>query len=359
MLTADTQVKVPSPLHKYYRYTRQSGVCGVEVEVEFLRLNREYTNDLLAVWNPHVDGSLRHTGVEYTMHKPMSGVKKDKAIVTICEFINSQAHVVESPRTSVHTHVNVQRLTPVQIWNACTLYWLMEPALMEYCGSERVGNPFCLRIIDALNLVDVSISDLKGALPFGRFRGNDEIRYAGLNLQPLRSFGSLEFRGMRGIYDPKIIIPWTDMLVYVVHSSAKKWDNPSAILDEFFSANREDFFKKVLGDYYGGMFQPFFRKASDEIDEVTEAILPFAYFHDWNRWQAKMEENLVKDKTKRGKDVPLVQANAIDLDRDIPPPRNFFVGNIGQDPINLDEAGARMDAFVEAFRINPNPIPRR
>lgn len=300
MLTTDTQEKVPSPLHKYYRYTRQSGVCGVEVEVEFLRLNREYTNDLLAVWNPHVDGSLRHTGVEYTMHKPMSGVAKDKAIVAVCDFINSQAFVVDSPRTSVHVHNNVQRLSPIQIWNAAVLYWIMEPALMEHCGNERVGNPFCLRLLDALNLVDVCIRDLTHPLPFGSFKRNDNIRYSGLNLQPLMSFGSMEFRGLRGIYDANVIISWTDMLTYVVHTSAKKWDNPSAILDEYFSANREDFFKKVLGnDYYNAMFRPYYRVAAEEIEEVVESLLPFAYFHDWDKWSKKMEANLIKDKATR------------------------------------------------------------
>lgn len=347
-----------SPLHKYYRYDRVGGVCGIEVEVEFLRLNRNPPDEVLTVWYAHADGSLRHHGVEYTMFKPMTGFAKNKAVVDLCGFINAQPFVPGSPRTSVHTHINVQKRPPLHIWNAIVLYWILEPVLMQHCGEERIGNPFCLRLLDALALVDTSCQDLLSDTPFKMFRGNDDIRYAGLNLQPLRSFGSLEFRGMRGEYDSKLINEWSDFLVKLVHSVASWWPHPAAILDEVYNSNREAFFQKIMGDYYDSIGKPYFNKSVDDIEEGIEALLPLAYFHDWEKWQAKMESNLVKNKDKGG-NAPQpnrIHFDAMDMNaavqvlrrNDAVPQMNW---RVAQAPVNLDD-------FDDIQPLPINPIRR-
>jgi len=354
-----------SPLHKFHRYTRASGVCGIEVETEFLRINQNMPDALVGVWNAHADGSLRHQGVEYTMFKPMTGHAKSKAVVDLCSFITAQAYVKDSPRTSVHAHINVQKLLPIHIWNAITLYWLLEPMLMEHCGQERVGNVFCLRMIDAENLIEVACRDLQGRLPFDRFRGNDEIRYAGLNLQPLRSFGSLEFRGMRGEYDPTLINEWTDFLIKLVHSVSHRWASPESILDEVFHTSREEFFKKVMGDYYASIAKPHYNDVKEQIEEGIEALLPFAYFHDWTAWQAKMEANLVKEKDK--KKAPPFGDNMVRAGAQV-----LNVGNLedavqalrGNDErdwrivANVHPAEAWFDDALDFAPAQPNPIRR-
>lgn len=191
----------------------QGPLLGVEIECEGSNLPASFVN----YWNVHRDDSLREHGGpprEYTFKAPYTLNKTIRAI----QYLNrkfEQAGVVlyeESPRTSVHVHLNVSDLTAMQVFLIVYLYTLYEEALVEWCGPYRVANLFCLRAVDTqYNMTALASwardNDIEGI--------NSDHRYAACNLSALRKFGTLEFRAMRGTTDEQTLTEWCNLFVNI------------------------------------------------------------------------------------------------------------------------------------------------
>ena len=119
-----------------------NGDVGIEVEVEYIKAPSIFKSD---TWISKGDGSLRNIGVEYVSN-PLTIDTLDKSVDELITFIDKNPHIKDSPRTSVHVHVNCTKLTPIQIWNGLIYTWLMEESLMLMCSSSRKGNRFCLGV---------------------------------------------------------------------------------------------------------------------------------------------------------------------------------------------------------------------
>lgn len=220
---------------------------GIEIECE--GENLQVWDSML--WKIEDDGSLRGvfpTGrAEYVLKKPIPIKLVGKAMD---EIIAAQklAKFNFSFRTSVHVHVNVQELEEHELVSMIYTYLLLEEAFMNYCGKERKGNRFCLRLQDADGILDfVSAIVERGLSWFVANTREDHMRYSAINLASLRKYGSLEFRGMRGNMDKSIITNWCNALV-AVRSYAKLMQTPTKIYEEFSDLGPIAFMKKVLGD---------------------------------------------------------------------------------------------------------------
>jgi hypothetical protein len=116
--------------------------------------------------------------------------------------------------------VNVSDLTLNQILAAIVGYWLIETPLVDTQGPTRVGNLFCLRVSDADYIVNDLINSLESSFPLLDNNLSDNVKYAALNLNTVRRFGSLEFRFCKGTTDPKEIQQWAEFLYNMVHRFA-------------------------------------------------------------------------------------------------------------------------------------------
>lgn len=218
-----------------------NGDFGVEIEVEgaeLVEVNDKY-------WNSVHDGSLRGESFEYVFKKPLIQKDSDKALESLKESLKNST-LKFSFRTSVHVHVNVQELEYKQLLNMIYTYLLIEEPLMTFCGKERKGNRFCLRLQDAEGILDTLIPMFRVMDYIGGIR-EDAIRYSAINLAALQKFGSLEFRAMQGNLDVKRISTWTKAL-FNLREFSKSIENPRNVLEIFNNNKPEDFLKLVLKD---------------------------------------------------------------------------------------------------------------
>jgi hypothetical protein len=298
------------------------GDVGIEVEVEGY--------DPLPViaegaWRSKADNSLRYNGMEYITKSPIRvcNTKIDK-IKVLTDKLNKKGIelVKNSPRTSVHVHVNVMRHTPRETWTAIVAYWLLDNLLMKYCGEDyRQGNLFCLGIKDSEATLQYCKQDLAKEVPFNSFRefelGN-VVRYSSQNLAALPKYGSLEYRGMRGTTDPELIDEWSTELFNLVERS-KRFGSPSVLMDTYFGIrNKDDFLKYLFSEKFVNRLISL-PNWQDLIEDNEDLLGEIAYAHNWERWESRVN-NYIKDSKEgekgRGdnpREQPYIQRFAPDL----------------------------------------------
>lgn len=210
---------------------KKSGEVGLEIECE----GENLFNSPLQWWSAHPDGSLRpykgHQPIEYVLKQPVSRTDLDKALAYLAAKLKTaKSNVIESPRTSVHVHVNCQELTIKQVVTYVICYLIVEELLVEWCGPERAGNLFCLRAKDAAEFA----YNLEWGIRKDDFSEvtHNEYRYSACNLAALKKFGTLEFRSMRGTVDTQLIKDWVDILLSIKQQSLT-FDNPQEVLKYF------------------------------------------------------------------------------------------------------------------------------
>lgn len=283
-----------STVNTYINKTDKPGHVGLELEVE---AKHELPSHPPRCWLAKPEGSLRGHAMEYVTDGPIKcDLDKFGKIKALTDILSNPSLKVDrdSPRTSLHVHVNVGQLTPVQMWTTATAYWLCERLLIKYCGADmREGNLFCLRLADADGVLRVSCKDLKGKQPF-RSLNTDKIRYSSQNLNAVPKFGSIEYRGMRGVTDPVIIDTWSDEL-YKMSIGAKKYSDPADLLDKFANLDKKDFLKSLFSNsFVDTLIQiPEWRTL---MDADVGRLIELGYFHDWQEWSAKIEKNRLNNK---------------------------------------------------------------
>jgi hypothetical protein len=226
----------------------QRGDIGIEIECEgqnMIALDE-------AVWRSEDDGSLRGiyptTRCEYILAKPLKIDAVPVALDELSKRLKEAGAVLEfSHRCSVHVHVNVQQLEYQQLLAFMYTYYLLEEPFMTYCGKSRKGNNFCLRLQDAEGVLEVVNHMFELGEEGIHHIGQDRQRYAAMNFEALRKYGSVEFRGMEGNMNVRRISLWCEALVRM-RQFAVRMDNPKTVYDLFTKTGPVDFVSEVLGD---------------------------------------------------------------------------------------------------------------
>lgn len=292
--------------YRYIGRNLKEGDVGLELEVEA----DQPLPSVTGAWKSKEEGSLRGYSMEYVTNGPiLCDDNKFQTIKQLTDEINRPEYRVNkaSPRTSLHVHVNVGKLTPNQTWTAATAYWLFENLLMEYCGESRKGNLFCLRAKDAEGSIRTCTRDLRSKTPFTTLK-TDIIRYAAQNMNAIPKFGSIEYRGMCGTTDAEVIDTWSTQLHNLVRNSSLHFSNPSELLDRYYATSNK-------AAFLGRFFDPGFvqRLTSmpgwmDMIDNNVDLLLEFAYYHsDWTKYQERLEDHFSKNP------VPIIDPTRIPL----------------------------------------------
>lgn len=348
----------------------KKGDVGIEIEVE--------GHEPLPVaprnscWLSKEEGSLRYHGREYITNEPqLLDNNLLKALTILSESLNKKDIVIEnSPRTSVHIHVNVTDLHMTQMWTGVCAFWLVENMLLEYCGPERVSNLFCLRIQDAEGVLKYVQRDLNSDRPLFNHLNTDQVRYAALNLNAASKFGSLEVRCMRGTTDPILIYNWSKLVHRIIHEAHKKHNNPSDLMDYYFRTPRLDFLNSVVGeDDAKTLIKCCGRKWEDLIEDNVGSVLSIAYHHNWEKYEKRLDE-LKKDAVpKRAKvNIPwggqfVVAAGGAGGAGGAPIQgrvnNHIIVDDVQIDPDVWVREGLNAEAFVRAERLmNNNDVPQ-
>lgn len=192
------QLNAPSP-HLLY---------GIELEIENT-LDMVSTQGFRAV----EDGSLRNNGMEFVSN-PMTYSNaifalnaffdRNKAKATYNDDGSDAMDSNYSERTSIHVHINCQDLTMEQLATLCMIYETFERLLFGFIGYHRDKNIFCVPWYET-NLSYQTVHYLSGG-------DTSKIRrwqkYTSLNLLPLQTKGTVEFRHMHGNSDREFIAQW-------------------------------------------------------------------------------------------------------------------------------------------------------
>jgi hypothetical protein len=220
------------------------GMYGLEVEVEGQNLPREIKG-----FRTEHDGSLRgEENMEYIFERPMSLREAEAAVKLFGKTFKKEDVVVDmSYRTSVHVHVNVSSLNKQQICTFLYLAYLVETALVNFCGPTRIGNRFCLRLIDAQD----KIAELEQFFQVGGVHVYDanKGKYSAINLAPMRTQGSVEFRSMKGTVDKDEIINWLN-IINRVYEAALGFKGPEEVATFYLSEGPKALAQRVFGEYY-------------------------------------------------------------------------------------------------------------
>lgn len=223
------------------------GEVGIEIECEGKNLNIVDHGG----WKTEDDGSLRgvfpDSRAEYVLTKPIMA-KDVQEKVDFLRNEQKEATLDFSFRTSVHIHINVQDLTEAQVMNMVYTYLLLEEPLVNFCGRERKGNRFCLRIADAEGIIEYYSKMFGRGLRYIMAVNENDLRYAGINLASLKKYGSIEFRSMRGCMDAETLHIWANSLMSI-KTYAQKFKAPLDIMQEFGKGTPRDFLRTVLGEY--------------------------------------------------------------------------------------------------------------
>lgn len=256
-------------LFKVLNKPLQHGLLGVEIEVEAANPLPQEMKD----WNVTHDGSLRGAhAAEYVLKKPLSLPATMSAIADLRKVLEP-VDLQWSFRTSVHVHMNVLNMTKQQVDCFIYSYLLLEEVLVAFCGKHREGNRFCLRVRDAENLVS-EVSRFFAAKDF-TFPQRDVYRYSSLNLDALKKFGSLEFRGMRGTIDKDVLDVWVNALVRL-RSFSMKFGTIHEISDTFVCTPDDVFLEMVFGKAIADAITPKNGKLSEMLSDtysLTMALL--------------------------------------------------------------------------------------
>jgi hypothetical protein len=221
---------------------------GIELECEGRNVEWDQkTEEILRNWTPHHDGSLRanHGGAcEWVFTGP---AKYDASVKRVHElfdyFDKSKAKLVCSNRTSTHIHFNVGDKNAYQVVNLYILFTIFEGLLDRYCGEERVGNLFCLSSRHAEQQLEWVMRACFKDHSFARI-GNEQ-RYCSLNLNAINKFGTVEFRGMRGLDNREDLLAWLSIVNELCTYACYTMKNPVDVLQAISQNGPTEFMKQI------------------------------------------------------------------------------------------------------------------
>lgn len=275
-------------LRQYYGMPEKKGSIGVEIEVEAVNaLPQVLPAD--CSWVYHRDGSLRGEGAEYVTRLPFEMAKATKKIDEITKLLADPKLKINvaSPRTSVHVHINCQKLTPTQIWTAIFYSWMVEYRLFDLCKPWRYGNQYCLGVRQAEAQVEFAKRDLTQNSLFSFFTA-DSSKYSGIALHHLKDFGTIEFRMKECMITTPEIYEWVSLLHSIVYGSVSTWKNPEEMLNFYISNGAEAFLKAT--------FPPGFlvrnsvtSRDTHELDSMAMFLFPIIDNIEWSELDSILE----------------------------------------------------------------------
>jgi len=228
-----------------------------------------------------------------------------------------------SERCSIHVHANVQDLTPEQLKSVCLLYQVFERLFYSYAGEDRDKNIFCVPWSETTlthTLIDTLLdANLKG------FRNWQ--KYTGLNLIPVQTQGTIEFRHLPGTCDLSRIFDWMNLIgsLFATARNTPFEEIKSFIVNVNTTSEYKHLVHRVFGEWARVLDMPYMDT------QLEEGVLDVKYmllsadkpkvaaklrFNDWpglpaQRFRVQVEEpvevagnwNIIDDIVQRDDDV--------------------------------------------------------
>lgn len=169
------------------------GVSRVGIEIEVENFTSRPTK--MRYWNAKHDGSLRNNGLEFVFKQPLGGNDAKAAIDEIDNILFTNKPDLNL-RCSTHVHLDVRDMSIVELKRLILGYIYYETFLFRQSGEYRLKSNFCTPIFFAEGLSKIlgDVWNVNDPSQFLSYIVDRWDKYCGLNLLPMQSFGSVEFR---------------------------------------------------------------------------------------------------------------------------------------------------------------------
>ena len=254
------------PLSPFNRY------IGIEVELEGW-----YEDDPQpSGWDGVEDGSLRNRGIEFiTPPTPRHDVAS--TISALYDAWDEAESWEGNERTSTHVHVDVRDFNREELRTTLVVYALLEPLLMRYVGTEREENIYCVPWYRASD----DLSNIAAMLDEGTRWGDigsllyDTCKYSALYLEPIRRFGTIEFRHAPTYDNVGELFKWVSICHDITTSGIRF--NLEDVMQEVDANGVEALAEMVIGsDWLRSVNSDELMDAFD-VFYVAELLLPCTY----------------------------------------------------------------------------------
>jgi hypothetical protein len=216
---------------------------GIEVEVEnVLKID---PNVGILFWLIKEDHSLRNYGREFVTPGVIPVSLAESALKQLFGGLNSDIDF--SNRTSIHVHLDMRQLTLQQIVAFLLSYTTVENLLFKFVGNSRRTNIFCVPLSETGLMESMGVSTNR----FVYAIDNVWQKYTALNLLPLTSQGSVEFRHMPGTANLQQILVWLELIcrlkLFVYRNSFE------SIVDRIMGLNSNSMYRHFVEEIFGNL----------------------------------------------------------------------------------------------------------
>ena len=249
-------------------------IMGMEIEAEHLGHGIDwYRRRALAQgWGIDTDGSLRgqntdrRAGVDEMdgnafefISKPMPASALAASLDGLYRECAITERSFESDRTSIHVHVNVQDKTTEYLRGLVYLYAAMERCLFNFVGADRDKNIYCVPLHSTVYLRTLNYWE-KQKNP--AYIAKTWQKYTALNLVPMLTYGTVEFRHMHGTADLYKLRQWLLILTNLFNVADKPFEE---LREQLFALNTTCAYEDLFNQVFGGIV-PY----TDEYSELLE-----------------------------------------------------------------------------------------
>lgn len=218
---------------------------GVEIEVEQPRGEQHgIVGELITeAFTVHADNSLRN-GAEYVTKLGILAGDAVAYMEPMEKFLNRSKF---SFRCGLHVHIDVTEHSLADIYKVCLLYSVFEQMLFRISG-ERRANKFCVSVQDSASVVgNLMHYGHKGEWPAVADALYQGTKYAAMNIRPVTTRGSIEFRHHHGTASKEQVQQWMAFLLDIVVGA--KTVNLTDLQQEILYLNTRSDYERFLKKY--------------------------------------------------------------------------------------------------------------
>jgi hypothetical protein len=235
---------------------------GVELEIENCTDNMRVPG-----MRVEADGSLRNNGLEF-ITEPM---ELPQLIKVLTSFFAKNALTEHnySERTSIHVHTNCTDLTPTQVASICVIYQVFEKVLFNFIGNDRSSNIFCVPWSETT----VNYRTVNALLSSDMYVAKEWHKYTALNLNPLCSYGTIEWRHMEGTHDLEKIILWLQIIGSIyAYATTMEYDD---VLKTVIGLNTTSQYNAIVDLVFGRFSEQL--KYPGSVMDIEDGVLNLKY----------------------------------------------------------------------------------
>jgi len=259
-----------------------SPAVGLEVEAEFNGMGDDVIPRAPKGWDKIADGSLRGASAEYISRGPVL-VQDMRAHIKALTDVLQNSRIKKSNNTSLHVHVNVQFMTPVQVWTSIIYAWMMDDLIMNICAKHRKESRFCLTASKGNGMINTASKILDKKDPFFNCSRNT-MKYSNTAIHNIRPLQSIEFRGKEGIFSEQDMYEWADLCQSIVYCPMAKWPDPAVMMDDLIKNSDPAYLMTVLPRVYMDKILANTKDLYDIVNHNIIALSQLAYQVDWPKY---------------------------------------------------------------------------